>query len=181
MYDVDYNSLDAEIRADILDAKLYLQPEYLDEYLEAYKTTSDPDIKFDLMLAMTLMKDVDGLHKVMKLLNEPEIVKPQDQFYLYLYLYRNPRIKEDVFEWLTKNWDYVKKISGDKSLDNYPRYMAGSIRTSEEFDRYLKFFEPLVKEPALKRAIEMGKNEIKARLKLIESDKKAVENSLEVL
>ncbi|MBO7657026.1 M1 family metallopeptidase [Candidatus Saccharibacteria bacterium] len=181
MYDDDYNSLDKEIRADILDAKLYLEPEYLDKYLEAYKTTFDPDIKFDLMVAMTLMKDVSGLHKVMKLLNEPEIVKPQDQFYLYLYLYRNPRVKGEVFEWLTGNWEYVKEISGDKSLDNYPRYMAGSVKTDAEFDEYLKFFEPMATDPALKRAIEMGKNEIKARLKLIESDKKAVENSLEAL
>ncbi|MBR3324320.1 M1 family metallopeptidase [Candidatus Saccharibacteria bacterium] len=179
MYSKDYGKLDTEIRADILDAKLYLEPGHLDEYIEAYEAEADPDIKFDLLLAMTLMRDVDGLHKVMKLLNEPEIVKPQDQFHLYLYLYRNPRIKEEVFEWLTKNWDYVKKISGDKSLDNYPRYMAASIRTGKEFDEYLKFFEPLSEMPALARAVEMGKNEIEARLELIESDRDKVYSELE--
>ena len=174
MYSDDYTKLDTEIRADILDAKLYLEPEYVDEYIEAYKVEADPDIKFDLMIAMTLMRDLNGLKKVMKLLNEPEIVKPQDQFYLYLYLYRNPRVKETVFEWLTNNWDYVKKISGDKSLDNYPRYMAASVRTDAEFDEYLKFFEPLSKMPALARAVEMGKNEIVARLDLIKSDQSEV-------
>ena len=174
LYSSDYEKLDAETRSDILDAKIYVEPEILDEYLEAYKNMADPEIKYDLLVAMTLMKDKTGLLKVMKLLEQPEVVKPQDQFYLFIYLYRNPRVKAEVFEWLTAHWDYVKKMSGDKSLDNYPRYTAGTIKTKEDFDKYLKFFEPLSSEPALKRAVEMGKNEITARLKLIDSDKEAV-------
>lgn len=178
LYSSNYNELDTEIRADILDAKLYLQPECLDEYMLAYKNTADPDVKFDLLLAMTLMRDQDALLKVMELLDQPDVVKPQDQFYLFIYLFRNPEVKELVFEWLKGHWDYVKKISGDKSLDNYPRYMAGAIRTKEEFDEYCGFFKPLSKEPALARAIEMGKNEIEARLKLIGVDRDAVVEEL---
>ena len=178
MYNSDYTKMDAEIRADILDAKLYLEPEYLDEYLEAYKNTADPEVKFDIFVAMTLVKDEKTLLKVMELLEKPEIVKPQDQFYLFIYLYRNPVVKERVFDWLEGHWDFVKKMSGDKSLDNYPRYTAASIKNRKDFEKYCKFFEPLSKEPALTRAVEMGKNEIEARLKLIESDKKAVVNEL---
>ena len=76
--------------------------------------------------------------------------------------------------WLTSHWDYVKKMSGDKSLDNYPRYTAGVIKTKEDFEKYLQFFEPMINDPALNRAIEMGKNEIEARLELIKVDQKAV-------
>ena len=178
MYNKDLRSLNAETRSDILDAKLYLEPEFLDEYTKAYKNTADPEIKFDLLVAMTLMDDKKALLEVMKLLEQPEIVKPQDQFYLFIYLYRNPKVKEEVFEWLTSHWEYVKKISGDKSLDNYPRYTAGAIKVKEDFEKYLQFFEPLASEPALSRAIEMGKNEIEARLELIEADKKAVVEKL---
>ena len=178
MYSSDYSELDTEIRADILDAKLYLQPEYLDEYMLAYKNTADPDVKFDLLMAMSLMRDSKGLEKVIELLDQPDVVKPQDQFHLFIFLFRNPEVKERVFEWLEGHWDYVKKISGDKSLDNYPRYMAGSIRTEEEFERYCKFFDPMAKEPALSRATLMGKNEIISRLKLIKSDKDAVAKEL---
>ena len=180
-YQDDFEKIDAESRADVLDAKLYLEPENIDKYLSSYEKIAEPEIKFDILVAMTLMKDEDGLKKVMKLLNEPEIVKPQDQFYLYLYLYRNPKVSAKVFEWLTNNWEYVKKISGDKSLDNYPRYMANSIKTKEEFKKYCEFFEPLAREPALARAIEMGKNEISARLELIEKDKAAVIQELKDL
>lgn len=174
MYSNNYTELDTEIREDILDAKLYLQPEYLDEYLEAYKNIADPEIKFDLFMAMTLTKDEKALTKVMGLLEKPEIVKPQDQFYLFIYLYRNPVAKERTFEWLISHWDFVKNMSGDKSLDNYPRYIASSIKTEDEFKKYKDFFEPMSKEPALARAIEMGKNEVEARLKLIKDDKDAV-------
>lgn len=181
MYNKNYDKLDVEIRTDILDAKLFLEPECLDEYLNAYQKIADPEIKFDLLLSMTLMKDEKALLKVAELLEKPEIVKPQDQFHLFIYLYRNPRIKEKVFDWLTEHWDYVKKISGDKSLDSYPRYMASPIKTSADYQKYLNFFKPKAKEPALSRAIEMGKNEIEARLKLIESDKKAVIDELSQL
>ena len=174
LYQDDYTKIDPEIRSDVLDAKLWLEPALVNEYTERYKNTADPEIKFDLLVAMTLPKDEKALDIVSKLLDQPEVVKPQDQFYLYLYLYRNPVVRAKVFDWLTGHWDYVKKMSGDKSLDNYPRYMAGSIKTERDFELYKEFFEPLANEPALARAIEMGENEISARLKLIKSDKEEV-------
>ena len=42
------------------------------------------------------------------------------------------------------------------------------------YQRWLQFFEPLESDPALKRAIQMGKAEILARLKLIEMDAGAI-------
>ena len=177
-YNSDYSKLDIEIRSDILDAKIYLEPKFVDEYIDMYKNTADPDIKFDLLVAMSLMKDKDELKKVLELLNQPDVVKPQDQFYLFIYLYRNPEAKELAFSWLREHWEYVRQICGDKSLDNYPRYMASAIRTKKEFEEYCEFFEPMEDEPALSRAIEMGKNEIEARLKLIDADQKAVVKEL---
>lgn len=174
MYNADFEAMDAEIRDDILDAKIYLEPEMWDEYLAAYKKEADPEIKFGLLFAGTLMKDEKKLHEVMELLNQPEVVKPQDQFYLFLYLYRNSRVKKEVFKWLTENWEYVREMAGDKSLENYPRYTASAVRTEKEFEAWGKFFEPMAGDPALKRAIEVGKNEIRAKLELIKKDQAKV-------
>ena len=174
MYDKDFAKMDAEIRDDILDAKIYLEPGMLNKYLEAYKKENDPEIKFGLLYAGTLMRDISKLHEMMKLLEQPEIVKPQDQFYLFLYLYRNPRVKAEVFDWLTKHWEYVKEMSGDKSLENYPRYTASSVRTEAEFDKWCEFFEPMKDDPAVARAVEVGANEIRARLSLIKEDQAGV-------
>lgn len=67
---------------------------------------------------------------------------------------------------------------GDKSLDAYPRYSANIIRTEAEYEAWRDFFEAKRKDPALKRAIEIGEKEIKARLELIEKDCKAVVEAL---
>ena len=174
MFDEDYAKLDAEIRNDILDATIWLKPEMAEKFVADYQKIANPEIKFDLLFATTLARDEKTLEKMMDYLKKPEVVKPQDHFHLFLYLFRNPRVKAKVFNWMEENWDYVRKISGDKSLDDYPRYTAASIRTEEEFEKYCKFFEPKENDPALARAIMIGKNEILARLALIKKDREEV-------
>jgi aminopeptidase N len=174
MFDDDYAKLDAEIRNDILDATIWLKPEMAEKFVADYQKIANPEIKFDLLFATTLARDEKTLEKMMDYLKKPEVVKPQDHFYLFLYLFRNPRVKAKVFSWMEENWDYIRKISGDKSLDDYPRYTAASIRTEEEFEKYCKFFEPKENDPALARAIMIGKNEILARLALIKKDREEV-------
>lgn len=179
MFDADYAVMDAEIRDDILDAKIYLEPEMVDKYISDYTKISDPEIKFDLLFAATLSSDDSVIDKMVGLLSKPEIVKPQDHFHLFIYEYRNPAAKAKVWDWLIHNWDYVKKIAGDKSLEDYPRYTAASIKTQADFDKYKEFFEPMADDPALARAIEVGKNEIRARLELVAADKVEVYRELD--
>ena len=178
MYSENYDTLDAEIREDIIDAKLYEEPEIVDEYLANYQKIADPELKFELLFSGTISKNEAVLAKMMKLLNKPEIVKPQDQLHLFIYLYRNPKLRAKVGKWLTENWEYVKNLAGDKSLDSYPRYMANVIRTEEEYKVWREFFKPMQDDPALARAIKIGEKEIKARLKLVAADKKAVYQAL---
>lgn len=177
-YNEDYGRIDAEIREDVLDAKLYLEPKLIDKYLEDYQKIADPEVKFELLFAGTIMKDGTVLDKMVKLLDKPEVVKPQDQLYLYVYLYRNPKTRERVFSWLKEHWEYVKGMAGDKSLENYPRYMANTIRTEKEFKDWQEFFGAMKDDPAMSRAIKIGTKEIKARLKTIEEDKAGVYKAL---
>ena len=174
MYSTEYDKLDSEIRENIFDAKMYQDPEIIDEYLEAYQKIADPEVKFELLFAGAISKDEKVLAKTIELLDKPEIVKPQDQLYLFIHLYRNTKSQAKVRKWLTENWEYVKKMMGDKSLDSYPRYMANVIRTEDEYRAWKEFFMPMKDDPALARAIKIGDKEIRARLKLIEADKQAV-------
>ncbi|MBR2994931.1 M1 family metallopeptidase [Candidatus Saccharibacteria bacterium] len=168
MYDVDYKKMDKEIRDDILSAKAYLEPEIIDDYLKKYKTVVDPDVKFDYLAAACLTKDEKQIDKMLALLGNTDVVKPQDQIYLFIYLYRNPKAKARTFEWLTLNWDFVKKTGGEKTLSDYPMFVAKLARSGVELDKYLEFFGPMRNEPALSRAIEIGENEIRARIKMID-------------
>ena len=177
MFD-DYGKMDAEIREDIIDAKIYLEPEMIERYIKDYTNIVDPEVKFELLFAGTLSKDLGVLHKMMTLLDRPEVVKPQDQLYLFVYLFRNLKVQEEVFDWLLGHWDYVKKMAGDKSIENYPRYTANTIRTKEMYKKWLDFFKPLASDSVLTRAIKVGEKEIKARLKLISKDEEAVYKAL---
>ena len=179
MYKKNYAEIDPEIRDDVLDAKIYLEPNMIDEYIEAYKNEADPEIKFDLLYAGTVSKDVKVLEKLMELLEQPEVVKPQDQLYLFIYLYRNEKISQKVFQWMTENWDFIAKMMGEKTMDSYPRYIANLMRAEEELNEYVKFFGPKKNDPVLMRAIEIGEKEIKARIELIAADKEGVVRELE--
>ena len=178
MYDDNITKLEPEIRESILDAKLYMEPEIIDDYLEKYQSEVDPEVKFELLFAGTISKNEKVLKRMLKLLEQPEIVKPQDHLYLYVYLYRNPRLRHQAFEWLKNHWDYVRELAGDKTLEGYPRYMAGVARTEAEYEEWRAFFEPMQDDAAVSRAIVIGKKEIAARLKLIQEDKEAVEKVL---
>ena len=65
-------------------------------------------------------------------------------------------------------------ISGDKSYDDFIRYAAIGLTTSDELTDFRRFFEPMLDIPALTRTIELGVTEIAARVELIERDKAMV-------
>ena len=174
LYTQDFAKIDAEIRDAVLDAKIYFEPGKVEEFLRAYRETADPDVKFDLLFATTLVRDEKVLTRMVEVLNDVELVKPQDQLHLFIYLFRNARARKMVWRWLTTHWDFVKKMMGDKSLDAYPRYTANVIRAEAGLEAWREFFEPMREDPALKRAIEIGEKEIVARLELIKNDQAGV-------
>ena len=163
--------MDAEVRDSIISAKVYLEPNFVDECLKKYQEVSDPDVKFDYLAAACLVRDEKESDKLMALLGENEIVKPQDQLYLFVYLYRNPKCRKKAFRWLADNWETVKKINGDTII-------AKLARTKEEYDAYVDFFKPMENDSLMARAVKIGVNEIKARLELIKKNKKEVVEAL---
>lgn len=181
LYNENYEKMDSEVRDDILNAKIYLEPEIVDKYIKDYQKIADPDVKFDLLFATTVSKNEMVIDKMISLLSQPEIVKPQDQFHLFIYLYRNPAARKKAFDYMVENWDYIKKMAGDKSIEDYPRYVAMLIKNEEDFKRYDEFFGPMKNEPALARAIEVGENEIRAKLDLIKADREEVYRTLKGL
>lgn len=180
MYTKDYTKMDPEIRDAILSAKAYINPEIVDEFIDQYKNIADPDAKFDFLAAACLTKNETELGKLLKLLGDSDVVKPQDQLFLFVYLYRNPKSKARAFTWMTRNWDYIKKTGGDKTLSDYPMLTARLARTKDEFAKYTAFFAPMKKDLALSRAIKIGENEIKSRIELIKKYQKSVFASLNI-
>ena len=167
LYREDYHEMDNEIRDDILSAKVYLGPAVATEFIEKYKEINDPDVKFDYLAAACLVRDEKEIEKLVALLGNFEVVKPQDQLYLFVYLYRNAKAREKAFGWLRDNWETVKKTGGEKTLSDYPTVIGHLARTEEELKEYVAFFGPMREDSAVARAIEIGEREIKARVELV--------------
>lgn len=183
LYTENISSLDPELRNHILAAKLYFDEDAVfDVWLERYRTEHDPEIKSDLLSILAgCAKQPAHLDRLIALLNEPAIVRPQDHIFLYIYLLRNYRTRERVLDWLIQNWDYVLKMTGDKSIEDYVRYASALIRTSEEAEKFYAFFDSKADDPVLSRSIKIAYTDIDARLRLIEHDTPAVRAKLREL
>lgn len=152
---------------------------FFDLLLEKYQSTADPNIKDDLLSALT---DVSGDPKrQIKLLDRRDIVRPQDHLYLFVDLLRNYKTREKATSWLYDNWDKVVEMTGEKSVEDYPRLLATSVRTVEEAKRFDDFFTPLAKNPVLTRTIAVAKADIDARLRLLSMDSTDVHEHLSSL
>ena len=178
MYDDDYMKMDKEIRGDILCAKAYLEPEIVDEFLVKYKEFADPDVKFDYLFAACSVRDEKQAEKLLALMGDYKMVKPQDQLYLFVYLYRNPKTRMQAFEWVCDNWELVKKMGGEKSLNDYPTIIGRLARTREELKKFVDFFGTMREDLVVARAVEIGENEIRARVELIEKDGERVKEAV---
>ncbi|MBR2839726.1 M1 family metallopeptidase [Candidatus Saccharibacteria bacterium] len=180
MYDDDPCKIEPENREAVIDAKLYMEPKMIDVYLEKYQKIAEPEVKFELLFAGTVSRDSEVLEKMLALLDQTEVVKPQDQLFLYVYLYRNPWSRERAGEWLKEHWEYARNLAGDKTVEGYPRYMAGVARTEKEFEEWKDLFLPMREDSALARAIMIGEKEIEARLKLIAKNQREVLESVKI-
>ena len=80
--------------------------------------------------------------------------------------------------WLYDNWDSVVKMTGEKSVEDYPRLLATAVRTTEEAKKFEEFFTPLAENPILTRTISVAKADIDARLRLLSMDYEDVHRHL---
>lgn len=182
LYREDLAQIDAELLDFVLLAKMFFdEATAFPQLLAQYSKVSDPEIKSTILYILTMAKQPEHLAEMIDLLKRPDIVRPQDHIFLYAYLLRNHRSRAKVLDWVIQNWDYVKQITGDKSIEDYVRYTAGAIRTSAEAQQFYDFFDPLASNPILTRAIKTAHVEIDARLRLIAADTPGVEAKLKEL
>ena len=179
LYEDDFAKIHPEIRDNVIFAKIRREEDKMfDIYLKKYQQISDPDIKFTLLCALANAKEEKHIDTLISLLKKPEIVKPQDHLYLYIFLRRNIHAKSRALDWLINNWSYIESMTGEKSIEDYPRYTAGTIRDESESDIFFAFFNKKKDNPVLSRTLKVAKTEISSRLSLIALDQKSVYSRL---
>lgn len=178
-YHPDLSSINIELRSNILIAKVIVTEDEVFSYLlEKYQTENDPELKDDLLCTITSVRHEPNIKTVLKLLDQPEIVRPQDHLFLYIYLLRNTKTRLAALEWLYQHWDYVEQLTGEKSLEDYLRCTANYINTRAEADEFYRFFDQYRDNPILKRTLAMAKVGIESKLNLIAKESAPVCNKL---
>lgn len=169
----DIEKVDANLRWVVGSTLIKEHDELSEQYFNIYTTTPDAALKRDLTDAMTNTRNHDIAISYLDKLMDGSI-RPQDRLIFFIRLARNYVIKDETLDWMMNNWDWLRKEEGDKTIPDYPRYVANLVRRPEEAEKYKAFFTQYKDDNALARDINVGFAEIDSRLKLIENDREAV-------
>lgn len=170
---IDITDVDADLRWVVGAALVKKHDDLCAKYFEIYKKTPDSALKNDLIGAITMTKQKDtalGLFEHLK----DGTVRAQDRLSFFLRLLRNHLVKNETLDWLYRNWDWLYREEGDKTIPEYPRYAANYIRKPEEAEKFKRFFNQHKDEKILARDVVIAYSEIDARLKLIATDRPAI-------
>ena len=173
--------LPTEIRALIISANVrhFETTEMIDNLFAAYKNTPSNDLQNDIAIGLTSTKNPETAEKILANIKDSNVIRPQDASRWFVYLIRTRESRQIAWNWLKENWVWVEDTFGeDKSYDDFIRYAATALLTSNELDDFRQFFEPMENIPALTRTIKLGITEISARAELIKRDKEAVISEL---
>ena len=173
--------LPTEIRALIISVNVrhFETPEMTENLFTAYKNTPSNDLQNDIAIGLTSTKNPETAEKILANIKDSNIIRPQDASRWFVYLIRTRESRQIAWNWLKENWAWVEDTFGeDKSYDDFIRYAATALLTTNELNDFRQFFEPMENIPALTRTIKLGITEISARVELIKRDKEAVISAL---
>ena len=174
--------LPTEIRALIISANVrhFETPEMIENLFAAYKNTPSNDLQNDIAIGLTSTKNPKTAEKILANIKDSNIIRPQDASRWFVYLIRTRESRQIAWNWLKENWVWVEDTFGeDKSYDDFIRYAATALLTTDELNDFQQFSEPMENIPALARTIKLGITEISARVELIERDKADVLSALQ--
>ena len=182
-YQNQLESIPAAIRASVLnnEMKHAETPALVQEYLDAYVTSTDGIFKRQLSNALSNTKDQASLTHILTQWQNKDVVKPQDLATWYAYFLQHSFTQMEVWNWSKENWEWIKSaLGGDMSFDKFVIYPSNYFKTEEALADYKTFFEPKLDDMAISRNITMGIKEIAARVDLIQQEKAAVEVAIDL-
>jgi aminopeptidase N len=177
-YKKDDASVVSELRSIVFGAAVRNDvPGAFDYLLKLEESTSNPDLKSELLGALTLSKLPERATQLLGRIKDSSKVRQHDVDAWIVYLLRNRYVRDLAWNWLRDNWDWIEvTFEGDKGYDSFPRYAASTFNTRQLADEYKAFFEPKLKDVALTRNITLGMEELASRVAWLERDLTAVQS-----
>jgi len=177
-YKQDETSVDAEIRGLVFSTAVrYDHPGAFDYLLNLEETTTNPDLKQELLSSLSMTREVKRGEQLLSRLKDSKKVRLHDVDSWLVLLMRNRYCQEIAWRWLRDNWPWIEEtFAGDKSYDVFPRYAASAFNTRPRLQEYRDFFEPKSDQIFLARNISMGIEELSNRVTWIERDLPALQD-----
>ena len=176
-------NLDPELRPLIISSVCrYDDGAVVDDLLDIYRQSHSGDLRQDICVGITSTRVPEKIDLLLESIKDTKTVRPQDAARWFVYLIRGRESRDKAWAWIRNNWEWVEEtFGGDKSYDDYVRYSASALVTQKQLEEYKTFFQPMLENPALSRAIKVGISEIEGRVELIERDKHTVQTALKAL
>ena len=146
----------------------------MSKYFNDYQTTADPDLKSDLMSAICATRDSKNLETLITYLNDEDKIRTQDRLTFFIRILRNPKGKKLALDWFYQNWDFLHEKEGDKSIADYPRYIANLLNDETDIQTYIEFFTPKKDSKILARTLKIAFEELPAHLQLLKNNREEV-------
>jgi len=179
--DTTLDKIDPDLRAGIIAnaVRQKATPTIIEDLLEQHRQTASSELQEDITAGLTASKDTETIDLLLSQLKNKEVIRRQDMPRWFVWLLRNRYGREQTWQWARDSWEWIAKtFGGDKSYDVFPRYIASCLSTQQQLEEYIEFFEPFKNDVALKRNIAIGKNELSARIALLERDGVSVRQAL---
>ena len=176
---MDFTAVSPELLDSIIAAEFRFDKEkYFDKLLDRYKTEANPVYKSVILDTITDSRDPKHIAQLIHLLEDQNTVRLQDHLFLLSALLSNFWSKKDAFAWFYKHWDYIKKITDNKSIDDYIRIVGARVSNEEEAKVFFAFCQNEKKNPAVARAIKIAEYGIKITLEWKKREAQGVYNKI---
>ena len=158
--------INAEQRALILiTAVRHGDSEVIDRLIDAFPKTHSAEMQLAISNGLAECRDSNLIEKIIhKALGKNGFVRDQDIFRWFALMMRNRYTREQIWQWLEKDWQMVTERVGTKMFDDIPVYAAGPLNTPEWEKKYKAFFEPKLTDKALERNIRVGMADIRTKV-----------------
>lgn len=181
-HETPLEKIDANIRVSVLRAVLGRQQDdvLFDNLFETYKKTVSPELKHDLMYALSCVSSEHAKHVILAALKNKSIIRPQDLKLWVMLLLHTPENRYDTWRWLVENWqDIVAAFHNDMAYERFLQYAGNYLSSQKELDEFREFIADKRSIPALARTIIIAEKQIAARVSLLENQSANVINALE--
>lgn len=125
-----------------------------------------PDVRQEAASGLLAARADSEIYRLLDYLKDTDVVRHQDmpkQWFAGLMSNKYARTK--TWQWMVDQWSWIEDNFGDtSSYDRFPRTSAATMKTLTELELYEEFFTPKTDDISLKRTIEIGINDIAARV-----------------